>query len=46
MQFGKLLHQVQAYSATALWLHFSTINLIETLEHMFLLLITDALAAI
>ena len=46
MKFGKLLHQVQAYSATALWLHFSTINLIETLEYMFLLLIADALAAI
>ena len=46
MQFGKLLNQVQAYSATALWLHFSTINLIETLEYMFLLLIADALACI
>ena len=46
MQFGKLLHQVQAYSATALRLHFSTINLIETLEYMFLLLIADAFSCI
>ena len=46
MQFGKLLYQVQAYSATTLRLHFSTINLIEALKHMFLLLIADALASI
>ena len=46
MQFGKLLYQVQTYSATTLWLHFSAIDLIETLKHMFLLLIADALASI
>ena len=46
MQFGKLLYQVQTYSATALRLHFGTIDLIETLEHMFLLLIADSLACI
>ena len=46
MQIGEVLHQVESDTTATERLHFRTVDLIESIEDMYLILIADALARV